>query len=329
MKIAIDAMGGDYAPKATVTGALLARKLWGIESILVGDEKKIKPLLFEAKEEMEIVSATESIGFDEHPLKAIRQKKDASIIVAAKLVKSGQANALVAAGSTGAAMAASLLTYGRLKGIDRPAIAFPIPTLKGMSLVLDGGANPEAGSQNLVDFALLGSIYMEKVIGVNSPQVALLNIGAEEIKGTPEVIEAYQLLKKSDLNFKGNIEARDITAGNADVIVCSGFVGNIVLKYTEGLAAGLFSLVKEAMLSNLKGKIGGLLVKGNLKTLKTRLDYSEYGGAPLLGLKNLTLISHGSSDAKAIANAVHVAHAASEKRIVEITKETLEKRAST
>lgn len=328
MKIAIDAMGGDYAPKATVNGALLARKLWGIESILVGDEAKIKPLLLEANEEMEIVAATENIGFDEHPLKAIRQKKDASIVVAAKLVASGKASALVAAGSTGAAMAASLLTYGRLKGIDRPAIAFPLPTLKGMSLVLDGGANPEASSQNLIDFALLGSIYMEKVMGVCNPKIALLNIGEEEIKGTPEVIEAYQKLKQSDLNFKGNIEARYITSGNVDVIVCSGFVGNIVLKYTEGLATGLFNMLKEAMLSNLKGKIGGLLVKSNLKTLKARLDYSEYGGAPLLGLKNLTLISHGSSDAKAVANALHVAYTASEKRIVEITKEALEKRAN-
>lgn len=329
MKIAIDAMGGDYAPEATVNGALLARKLWGIESILVGDEATIKPLLLDAKEEMEIVSAREAIGFDEHPLKAIRQKKDASIVVAAKLVDSGKASALVAAGSTGAAMAASLLTYGRLQGIDRPAIAFPLPTLKGMSLVLDGGANPEASWQNLVDFALLGSIYMEKVMGICKPKVALLNIGEEEIKGTPEVIEAYQKLKQSDLNFKGNIEARDIISGNADVIVCSGFVGNIVLKYTEGLATGLFTMVKEAMLSNLKGKIGGLLVKDNLRVLKARLDYSEYGGAPLLGLKNLTLISHGSSDAKAVANALRVAYTASEKKIMEITKEALEKRAIT
>jgi len=327
MKIALDAMGGELAPQATVEGALLARKLWNIDTILVGDPEKIRPILAKAGEEMEIVPATETISFDEHPAKAVRQKKDASIVVAAKLVADDKAGALVAAGSTGAAMTASLLTYGRIKGINRPAIAFPMPTIKGMSLVLDGGANPEAGANNLVDFALMGSLYMEKVIGVTTPKVGLLNIGEEEIKGTPEVVEAYQILKQSNLNFIGNVEGRDITSGVADVIVCNGFVGNIVLKYTEGLAKGLFSIIKEAMLANFQGKLGALLVKNNLRKVKSRLDYSEYGGAPLLGLKKITIISHGSSDAKAIANAIRVANEAYNQKVVEATAQALEKRA--
>lgn len=328
MKIAIDAMGGDLAPKSTVQGALLARKLWGIESILVGDKALIQPLLDEAQEEMEIVHASETINFDEQPLRAIRQKKDASIVVAARLVADGRASALVAAGSTGAAMAASLLIYGRLKGIDRPAIAFPMPTLKGMSLILDGGANPEASATNLVDFALMGSIYMDKVLGVSNPKVGLINIGEEEIKGTQQVIEAYKLLTESNLNFVGNVEGRDITLGETDVLICDGFVGNILLKYTEGLAQGLFTLVKEAMLSNFQGKVGALLVKNNLKSIKARMDYSEYGGAPLLGLKKLTIISHGSSDQKAIANALRAANDASRKDIIRTTEEALEKRSN-
>jgi glycerol-3-phosphate acyltransferase PlsX len=326
MKIALDAMGGDNAPLAVVEGALLARKLWGIDSILVGDEKEIRPILSAAKEDMEIVHASEVIGFDEHPVRAMRQKKDASIVVAANLVKEKKAAGLVGAGSTGAAMATSLLTYGRIRGIDRPAIAFPMPTLNGMSLVLDGGANPEASAINLVDYALMGSIYMEKVQRVKNPKVGLINIGEEEIKGTPTIIEAYKILKNSDLNFIGNVEGRDITSGVADVLVCDGFVGNIILKYTEGLAKGLFTLVKDAMLSNFKGKLGALLVKNNLKQVKSMMDYSEYGGAPLLGLQNTTIISHGSSDKKAIANAIRVAYEAYVNEITKTTMEALEKR---
>lgn len=326
MKIALDAMGGDYAPEATVEGAVLAKQLWGLETVLVGDTERIKPLLEKAGTEMDIVHADETIGFDEDPAKAVRKKKNASIVVAAKLVASGGADALVAAGSTGAAMAASLLIYGRQKGIGRPAIAFPMPTVQGMCLVLDGGANPGATAENLRDYGLIGSIYMEKVMGVDRPKVGLLNIGEEEIKGTPEVAEAYQLLKNEKINFIGNIEGKDITAGAADVVVCDGFVGNIVLKYTEGLANGLMSLIKDAMTANLKGKIGGLLVKGNLKSLKKKLDYEEYGGTPLLGLKKLTIISHGRSSARAIANAIRVASEASSKNIIESIDEALEKR---
>ncbi|MFA6694627.1 MAG: phosphate acyltransferase PlsX, partial [Bacillota bacterium] len=274
------------------------------------------------------VHASQTIDFDEDPAKAVRKKKDASIVIAAKLVADEKAAALVAAGSTGAAMAASLLIYGRQKGINRPAIAIPMPTLKGMSLVLDCGANPGATAENLVDYALLGSIYMEKVMGINRPKVGLLNIGEEESKGTPEVVQAYQTLKNGSLNFIGNIEGRDITEGMADVVVCDGFVGNIVLKYTEGLAKGLMSLMKEAMLANLKGKIGALLVKDNLRSVKKKLDYSEYGGTPLLGLKKLTIISHGSSNGKAIANALRLANDASNKDIIGDIEEALEKRSS-
>lgn len=307
MKIAIDAMGGDNAPEEVVKGAILACRELGAEIVLVGDEERIGAILKGQSVSglrLEVYNATEVIGMDDHPASAVKKKKNSSLVVANRLVKEGSASAVISAGNTGAAMSGSLLTLGRIKGINRPAIASPMPTNTGVSVLIDAGANADCDPHNLFQFALMGSIYAEQVFGIPKPRVGLLSIGEEETKGNKLTVEAHQLIKQSPINFIGNIEGRDVHRGECDVIVCDGFVGNVVLKISEGLAGALFGQIRTALTRNLITTTGALLVKSAFKSLKGRMDYTEYGGAPLLGLNGISMISHGRSNAKAIKNAV-------------------------
>lgn len=308
-RVALDAMGGDNAPGEIVKGAVDAvnsRK--EIEVILTGKEEVIKQELAKytyPEEQIQIVDATEVIETAEPPVMAIRRKKDSSIVKAMKLVKEGEADAFVSAGSSGAVLVGGQVIVGRIKGIERAPLAPLIPTAKGVSLLIDCGANVDARPSHLVQFAKMGSIYMEHVIGVKKPKVGIVNIGAEEEKGNALVKETFPMLKAcEDINFIGSVEARDIPSGVADVIVCEAFVGNVILKLYEGLGATLISKIKGGMMSTLRSKIGALLVKPALKeTLKT-FDASEYGGAPLLGLNGLVVKTHGSSTAKEVKNSI-------------------------
>lgn len=308
-RVALDAMGGDNAPGEIVKGAVDAvnsRK--EIEVILTGKEEVIKQELAKCtypEEQIRIVDATEVIETAEPPVMAIRRKKDSSIVKAMKLVKEGEADAFVSAGSSGAVLVGGQVIVGRIKGIERAPLAPLIPTAKGVSLLIDCGANVDARPSHLVQFAKMGSIYMEHVIGVKKPKVGIVNIGAEEEKGNALVKETFPMLKAcEDINFIGSVEARDIPSGVADVIVCEAFVGNVILKLYEGLGATLISKIKGGMMSTLRSKIGALLVKPALKeTLKT-FDASEYGGAPLLGLNGLVVKTHGSSTAKEVKNSI-------------------------
>lgn len=311
MKIALDAMGGDYAPAEIVKGALAALKLnEDLHIVLVGKEDIIKKFLPEYGKEdrISICPCEEVIGMDEHPAIAYRKKKDASISVATRLVKEQRADAVVSAGSTGAQMVAALFGLGRIPGIDRPAIGTLIPTLAGSKLLLDAGANADCRPEHLVQFALMGSIYANKILGYARPRVGLVNIGEEPSKGNELTLQTYDLLSKiTELNFIGNIEGRDIPAGKADVMVCDGFVGNTILKVIEGTAGAIFTLLKQELGKNFTSKLGATLLAPGLRNLKARLDYAEYGGAPLLGVKGISIICHGSSKATAIKNAIRVA----------------------
>ena len=309
IKIVVDAMGGDYAPEVPVQGAVEAlQENTNISIVLVGRTDAIKEQLAKYtydKERIEIVHAEEVIGFDEPPVMAVRKKKDSSIVVGMKLVKKGEADAFVSAGSTGAILVGGQMIVGRIKGIERAPLAPLIPTAKGPALLIDCGANVDARASHLVQFAQMGSIYMKHVVGVDNPKVAIVNIGAEEEKGNQLVKETYPLLKEcKDINFTGSIEARDIPKGEADVIVTEAFVGNVILKLEEGLASTLIHVINEGIMSTTRSKIGGLLVKPALKdTLKT-FDATEYGGAPLLGLKGLVVKIHGSAKAKETKTAI-------------------------
>ena len=302
-RVALDAMGGDNAPREIVKGAVEAvRKRKDIKVLLTGKEDVIRKELSAytyPEEQIEIVNATEVIETAEPPVKAIRGKKDSSIVVAMKMVKKGEADAFVSAGSSGAVLVGGQVLVGRIKGVERPPLAPLIPTLKGVSLLIDCGANVDARPSHLVQFAKMGSIYMESVMGKKNPTVGIVNIGAEEEKGNALVKETFPLLKECpDINFIGSVEARDIPYGAADVIVCEAFVGNVILKMYEGVAGALMGMVKETMMSSLKTKIGVLLIKNELKQTLKDFDASDYGGAPMLGLKGLVVKSHGSSNAK-------------------------------
>ena len=309
IRVAVDAMGGDNAPAEIVKGAVEALKAsTDLKVILVGQEEAVQQELSKYQYDasrMEVVNATEIIEMAEPPVQAIRLKKDSSIVVAMKLVKNGEADAFVGAGSTGAVLVGGQLIVGRLKGVERPPLAPLLPTEKGASLLIDCGANVDARPSHLVQFAKMGSIYMEHVVGIKNPRVAIVNIGAEEEKGNALVKETFPLLKAcQDINFIGSIEARDIPSGYADVIVCEAFAGNIILKLYEGVGATLISMVKKGMMSTLRSKIGALLVKPALKTTLKKFDTSQYGGAPLLGLKGLVVKTHGSSKAVEIKNSI-------------------------
>jgi len=327
VKIAVDAMGGDYAPEEIIKGTLMAAEANPeVHLILVGQKERMLPYLTGKRpENLSLVEATEVIGMDEHPANAVRKKKDASIVVATHLVKFGEADAVVSAGSTGAQMAAALLGLGRIKGIERPAIATVLPTVEGGKLILDVGANLDATPEQLCQYALMGSIYADKILGISNPRVGLLNVGSEEGKGNELTQKAYPLLKDAPLNFIGNIEARDVPYGRADVVVCEGFVGNVLLKMGEGLSGVLFQLIKEKITSNMIRKLGALAVKPGLKEIAQMMDYAEYGGAPLLGVNGISIICHGSSKTKAIYNAIRVARECVQMRFIEQIREELPK----
>ncbi len=323
MKIAIDAMGGDYAPLEIVLGAIQAVKEYDLEVVLVGDEEKIKEVLKDQHEEnnskLSIVHTDEVIGMDEHPGQAIRKKKNASIVVATRLVREKTCDAVVAPGSTGAAVAAALFGLGRIPGIERPSIATPLPTLNGVTVMLDSGANSSSKPKHLVEGAIMGYHYAKYIFSKEDPVVGLLNIGEEASKGNDVVLETYPMLKQlKTIPFYGNIEGRDIPYGTVDVVVCDGFVGNVVLKFGEGLANAMMKLIKEAIKeSGWLAKLGALAVMPALRHLKTRVDYTEYGGAPLLGVNGSFIICHGSSKAKSIKNAIRVASEIVERDVVE------------
>ena len=326
--VVVDAMGGDNAPDAMIQGAVDAiTKNAAVQVILVGREEVIAPKL-EAytfdKARIRIVNASEEISCDEPPVQAIRRKKDSSIVVGQKLVANGEADAFLSAGSTGAVLVGGQLVVGRIRGIDRTPIATLIPTDNGVSLLIDSGANVDARASHLVQFARMGSIYMEHVMGVKNPRVAIVNIGAEEEKGNALVKETYPLLKECEgINFVGNIEAREIPHGQADVIVCEAFVGNVILKLYEGVGAVLVSKIKAGMMSTLRSKIGALLVKPALKETLKSFDATEYGGAPLLGLKGLVVKTHGSSKAKEVKNSIIQCVTFKEQRINDKIKENI------
>lgn len=308
-KVALDAMGGDNAPVEMVKGAVDAiHKRKDIKVFLVGQEeiiqKELEQYTYE-KDQIEVVNATEVIETAEPPVMAIRKKKDSSIVVAMNMVKRGEADAFVSAGNSGAVLVGGQLVVGRIKGIERPPLAPLIPTAKGVSLLIDCGANVDARPSHLVQFAKLGSIYMEHIVGIQNPKVAIVNIGAEEEKGNALVKETFPLLKEcKDINFIGSIEARDIPHGYADVIVCEAFVGNVILKLFEGVGSVLIHKVKQGMMTTLRSKIGALLVKPALKETLKSFDTSEHGGAPLLGLNGLVVKTHGSSKAKEVSNSI-------------------------
>ena len=305
--IALDAMGGDNAPVEIVKGAIDAiQKEPDMKVFLVGKQDIVEEELNKYqynKAQIEVVHASEVIETAEAPVNAIRKKKDSSIVVGMKLVKEGKADAFVSAGSSGAILVGGQVIVGRIKGVERPPLAPLIPTEKGVSLLIDCGANVDARPSHLVQFAKMGSIYMEHVLGIKNPRVGIVNIGAEEEKGNALVKETFPLLKEQeDINFIGSVEAREIPHGQADVVVCEAFAGNIILKLYEGVGAVLISKVKEGLLTSLRSKIGALLIKPALKSTLKQFDASEYGGAPLLGLKGLVVKTHGSSKAKEISN---------------------------
>jgi glycerol-3-phosphate acyltransferase PlsX len=322
MKIALDAMGGDHAPAATVEGAIKAvNESRGLSVILVGNEKEIKKELKNRKHPRSSISiehASQIVGMDEPPLTALRRKKDSSIKIAVDLVKQGQADAMVSAGNSGAVMATSLLLLGKLHGVERPAIAAVMPTLKGLFILIDAGANVDCKSKHLLQFAIMGQAYAKSIFDVRSPRVGLLGIGEEDAKGNELTKEVFQLLKGSGINFIGNIEGKNIFMGDADVVVCDGFVGNIALKISEGLAEAMRKMLKREISDKTTGKIGYVLLKDAFKRFKKRTDYSEYGGAPLLGISKPCIISHGRSSSKAIKNAIKIASEFHKKKVLEI-----------
>jgi phosphate acyltransferase len=322
-RIALDAMGGDDAPAAIVAGAIQAQtELADVDVILVGDPEQIQACLDRHPNapKLEIVPAEGTIEMHEEPLGALRRKPKASINVSMQLVKEGKADAVVSAGHSGAAMAAALLRLGRVKGIDRPAIAAVFPTNRADKsvLILDVGANVDCKAKYLEQFALMGSVYSQYVMGVETPKVGLLNIGEEESKGNAVAIEAHENLQKNDrICFVGNAEGRDVLSGNFDVIVCDGFVGNILLKFAEAVGDIVVQMLKEELPRGLHGKLGTAILKPNLKRLKKRIDAAEHGGGLLLGVEGVCIISHGSSDAFSIANAIRSAKSAVDKNVID------------
>lgn len=330
MKIVIDAMGGDNAPRSTVEGAVLALKNFPVEIVLTGDKEKIERALesYEYdKSRLEIIHTTQKIENEDKPVKAIRSKKDSSMVVGLNLVKEKKADGIVSAGNTGALLAGGLFVLGRLKGIDRPALCSYLPTREGVSILIDAGANADCKPQNILEFGMMGSAYAQGVLKLQNPKVGIVNIGSEEGKGNELTKKAYELLKENtiDINFVGNVEARDIPSGDVDVIVCDGFTGNVVLKLTEGVAMTMFSMLKSAFTKNTVTKLGALLSKGGLMDMKKRLDYKEYGGAPFMGVDGCLIKAHGSSDSKAIMNAVRQAIAFNEGNVLENIKSSLRK----
>jgi len=309
--IAVDAMGGDHAPRPEVEGAVVAAREFGVRILLVGLAPELKRELAKHAHRglpIEIVPASEVITMHDSPSQAFRKKKDSSAHVAAKLVRDGLADGFISAGNTGAVMAVARFGLGTLSSVDRAALAAPFPTARGgTSVMLDVGANVDSKPAHLVQFAVMGEIYYRAIFGTRRPKVALLSIGEEEMKGNELTREAHIRLKQSTLNFVGNVEGREIFVGAVDVIVCDGFIGNVALKISEGVAQHIVGLLKDALQSTLSSQVGYVLSKKAYRNFRKKIDYSEYGGAPLLGVRGVTVIGHGSSNAHAIKNAIRVA----------------------
>ena len=310
MKIVVDAMGGDHAPKVVVEGAIAAVKEYGANVILVGDEAKVKTLLQEAKysgDAIEVVHAPETIEMCESAATSVRRKRNSSIVLGLELVKEGKAEAFFSAGNTGAVVCAATLELRLLPGVERPGIAIVTPTLKGIALIIDVGANIDPKPTQLLQYGIMADVYCRNILNKDNPSVGLLNIGEEEAKGTEFMRQTHELLQKSHLNFVGNVEGKDIFSGKVDIIICDGFVGNVALKVSESAAEAMQVFLKRHLLSNIWGKIGLLFLLPSLKRFKKDIDYAEYGGAPLLGVDGVVIIGHGRSNVRAIKNAIRVA----------------------
>ncbi|MPW26051.1 phosphate acyltransferase PlsX [Alkalibaculum sp. M08DMB] len=320
MNIYVDGMGGDNSPGEIVQGCIMAAKSFNRKICIIGEEQKLYAELDKqeyVKELIEVIPSLEVITNNEDPTIAIRRKKQSSLVIGLQRIKADRRSILISAGSTGALLAGGTLIVGRIKGIQRPALTVMLPTKKGFSLLLDAGANVDCKASYLQQFAIMSSIYVEELLGVTKPRVGLINIGSEEKKGNELTKETYGLLKETDVNFVGNIEARDIPEGNADILVCDGFTGNIILKLMEGLGLFIFDALKKSIISSTRAKIGGLLLKPALKIFKKRFDYTEVGGAPLLGVNGGIIKAHGNSDRKAIYNAIKQGIEFQEKNIID------------
>ncbi len=311
IRVAVDAMGGDFAPQSEVAGAVEACRRWGCEVTLVGDENLLRAELSKHQTgelKISIHHASQVVGMEDSPSDAVRKKRDSSIRVAFDLVKSGDAHAVVSTGNSGATMAAGMFVLKRVKGIDRPAIGTLLPNVKGMTLVLDMGANVDCKPLNLQQFAIMGSLYMQHVAGISSPRIGLLSNGEEEKKGTELTRDTHRLLLDSNLNYVGYVEGGDVFNGSVDVVVCDGFVGNVLLKVSEGLAVAMTSMLRTEIESRFMSKIGALLSRSSFRAFKKKVDPCEYGGAPLLGLAGTGVVCHGKATPLAVAIAIRQAH---------------------
>lgn len=327
MKIIVDTMGGDMGPSEVIKGSIDAIKEYSIKVILVGQENIIKEELEKhnyPRDTVEILNAPGIVTNDDDPAIVVRRKKDSSMVVGAKALVDGLGDGFISTGNTGALLACGLFIVKRIKGIDRAALSVVYPHLKGFSLLIDAGANVDCKPEYLHQFSIMGSIYMEKVMGINSPTVGLANVGVEKGKGNALTKTTYDILENTELNFIGNIESRDLPNGAVDVIICDGFVGNIILKLTEGMAYSMFSILKEEFSKNLKTKIGAGLLKSELKNIKAFMDYREYGGAPLLGINQPIVKAHGSSDAYAIKNGINQLVKFIEEDVIKVIKDNMD-----
>ncbi|HKG56687.1 MAG TPA: phosphate acyltransferase PlsX [Candidatus Limnocylindrales bacterium] len=324
VRVAVDAMGGDHGPAEVVAGSLdFARRSPEDRLILVGDEATIRRLAGELPPNVSIVAASEVVGMDEHPALALREKKDASILVATDLVRRGEADAVVTAGHTGAGMAAAVLRLGRLRGVDRPALAVQMITDAGPFVLLDVGANPDSTAENLAQYAQMGAIFAERVLGVARPKVALLSIGEEKGKGDARIQRATELLDASGLNFIGNIEGKDLTRQLANVVVCDAVLGNVVIKFFEGLSTFIFDLFRGEFRSTWRGRLAYLLLRPGIARIRGVFDYERVGGSPLLGVKGTVIITHGRAKRRMIAYAVEVGARTARARVPELIAESL------
>lgn len=328
MVVVVDGMGGDFSPSAVVEGCIAAIKEYEIDILITGPEDLIREELEKYtydSNRIKIVDAKEVISTNEHPVMAVKRKKDSSLVKALNLVKSGDADAIISAGSSGAFLAGCTLIVGRIKGIDRPALAPVMPGKKGPFMIIDCGANAECKPHYLVQFGLMGKTYFENILKVTNPSVGLVNIGIEEEKGNELSKSAYKLLKEANLNFVGNVEAREIPTGDTNVLVCDGFVGNVILKLYEGAVANIFDILKTSIMSSFRTKLGGMLLKPVFKKFKKDFDYKEYGGAAFLGVNGICIKAHGSSDGKAFKNAIRQATIFYENKVVDKLKLEIEK----
>jgi phosphate acyltransferase len=315
MRIAVDAMGGDHAPAEIVKGAASAAAEYGLDISLVGIPSIVQPLL-DSRPRLKLVPCTQAIGMDEHPAQAVRNKPDSSIAVCARMTKEGRADGWMSAGNSGAIMAAALLIQGRIKGIERPALGSIVPTQNGFAYFLDVGANVDSKPDYMVQFAAMGAVYAREMLGRAQPRVALLSNGEEEGKGDERVRETTRRLKGFLPGFIGNVEPKDIYSARADVVVADGFVGNVAIKMAEATAEFLFRSLRDEIPKTLQGKIGGLLIRPGVRQIRARIDWREFGGAPLLGIDGVAVVAHGRSDARAVKNAIRVARDAVQNRLV-------------